>query len=226
MVCFVNKMPAGRAFSCFTSNTSSHQEEREREACGERLGVGGCSGGRRVMRGWGRGDKKKDRSGELEEKCGEARGGTEARMWMENSSLFLGGRPAPEQRSERRQQWRKNTEGGKRVETREHETQEGTEEKVRTMKIMREREGQGRPGAVFPPCSLSGSGETRELAWFHCKTRLHIKSNLHPLPQPPCNNIRETEEKQKFLLSILVAFLSVSLFSALTSGTSSAASYT
>ena len=97
-------------------------------------------------------------------------------MWMENPALFLSGRPVPRQRCERRKQRRQTETGRRRVGTRERETQEGTEEKASTIKIMRrKREGQGQPEAAFPPRSLSGSGVTRKLA------RLHT---LHPPPPP------------------------------------------
>lgn len=33
-VCFVNIMPAGRAFCCFTSNASSHQDEERQKPVG------------------------------------------------------------------------------------------------------------------------------------------------------------------------------------------------
>lgn len=55
----------------------------------------------------GRMQKKKKgghklRGKELEERCEEMReGGAATEMWMENSAMFLCGRPAPEQRSER-----------------------------------------------------------------------------------------------------------------------------
>lgn len=69
------------------------------------------------------GDKEVGEKGsgerELEERCGEIRG-------MENSALFLGGRPAPQHRSERRKQQRQTEMGRKGVGTRERETQEGT----------------------------------------------------------------------------------------------------
>lgn len=53
-------------------------------------------------------EEKEDRSGEgeLEEKCGEIRG-------TENSVLFLGGRPVPQQRSEQRKQQRQTEMGRK-----------------------------------------------------------------------------------------------------------------
>lgn len=58
-----------------------------------------------VMCGW-EGERTKGghklREKELEEGCEETReGGAATEMWMENSAVFLCGRPAPEQRSER-----------------------------------------------------------------------------------------------------------------------------
>lgn len=64
---------------------------------------------------------------ELEERCGE----TEAGMWMENSALFLSGRPMPQQRSER----------GRAAETnRDEEERAGTRERGRRRGNRRESE--------------------------------------------------------------------------------------
>lgn len=57
----------------------------------------------------------------LEERCGE----TEAGMWMENSALFLSGRPMPQQRSERERAVETNRDEEERAGTRERGRRRG-----------------------------------------------------------------------------------------------------
>lgn len=68
-----------------------------------------------------KGGQKRGRKKELEERCGE----TEAGMWMENSALFLSGRPMPQQRSERKRAAETNRDEEERAGTRERRRRRG-----------------------------------------------------------------------------------------------------
>lgn len=58
---------------------------------------------------------------ELQERCGE----TEAEMWMENSALFLSGRPMPQKRSEQKRAAQTNRDEEERAGTRERQKRRG-----------------------------------------------------------------------------------------------------